>query len=265
MFVSLALVAALQASNPRPLNTESWVAESDYPPAALRHNEQGVVAFELQIDAAGRVALCTVTHSSGSVVLDARTCALIQERARFEPARDARGNAVAGSFRQRIGWQLPPPARKQVAPWSSIARMVISGTGEVLSCTESNIGPASWGSACDTISESRPEILLAFRGGPGPAPATVVHEAHFVVEGISRSPRLFEQSGRQLISMIESRFDIDAEGAARNCRVVQRGGSELLQPLICDHMFDGPYEATDGRSREAGVVIALSVEGPERP
>ncbi|MEA2999212.1 MAG: periplasmic protein TonB [Sphingomonadales bacterium] len=81
-------------------------SDADYPMAALRGHEQGKVDFRLDIDSAGEVAGCTVTHSSGSASLDEATCRLLKERARFSPARDAGGNAVPDKFDGHIIWRI---------------------------------------------------------------------------------------------------------------------------------------------------------------
>lgn len=84
-----------------------WITTADYPSSAIRAEEQGVVGISIQIDGDGRVTSCTVTRSSGSSALDDVTCRLYQRRARFEPARDAGGNAIASTYVDRIRWELP--------------------------------------------------------------------------------------------------------------------------------------------------------------
>jgi len=108
------LMAALQvasvgaASPPRPIdNPGGWIAVSDYPPAALAAHQQGTVGFSLAVDAEGTVTGCRVISSSSAVALDEATCRLIQPRARFEPARDAAGRAIAGTFTSRVRWEFP--------------------------------------------------------------------------------------------------------------------------------------------------------------
>jgi len=88
-------------------NRNAWITTDDYPPAALRAEEEGAVSITVQIGTDGRVGACTVTGSSGSVALDGATCRLYQRRARFSPARDDAGNAVAARYNDRIRWQLP--------------------------------------------------------------------------------------------------------------------------------------------------------------
>lgn len=82
----------------------------DYPAAALRYDQEGTVAVMLNVGVDGRVTGCTVTSSSGSAALDSTTCRLLRNRARFEPARDARGRAIAGTSAATIRWALPAPA-----------------------------------------------------------------------------------------------------------------------------------------------------------
>lgn len=100
---------------PGPVNTNAraryplsrYVSISDdYPAAALRNNEQGRVAFALAIDANGRVNGCRITRSSGSAALDAATCRIMRARARYTPARDARGIAVPDADVGVIDWIL---------------------------------------------------------------------------------------------------------------------------------------------------------------
>jgi TonB family protein len=93
---------------PTPCDQPSWFQEGDYPEAAARAGQQGTVAWELAVDAAGGVTGCTVTAGSGSAVLDAETCRLLMGRARFLPARDGSGAPEPSSARGRMTWRLRP-------------------------------------------------------------------------------------------------------------------------------------------------------------
>jgi protein TonB len=88
-------------------NPASWVTDADYRSRWIREEMSGTARFTLSIDASGRVGECTITRSSGHAELDAATCRLIERRARFEPARDPEGNAVAGSYSNAINWKIP--------------------------------------------------------------------------------------------------------------------------------------------------------------
>lgn len=67
----------------------------DYPRDASRAREQGSVVVNFDVRPDGRVGNCHIVKSSGSAELDRTTCALIEKRFRYEPARDASGRAVA--------------------------------------------------------------------------------------------------------------------------------------------------------------------------
>ncbi|HEY0112349.1 MAG TPA: TonB family protein [Allosphingosinicella sp.] len=88
-------------------NLASYVSDADYPASAIRNEEQGTTRFRLEVGSDGRVTDCTVTGSSGSSALDAVTCRLMKQRARFTPARDSSGNVTSGSMSSSIRWVLP--------------------------------------------------------------------------------------------------------------------------------------------------------------
>jgi TonB family protein len=119
----LAAAPAAESAEPRPeasararANLVTLFSDEDYPAAAVRNREQGPVAFSLSVGSDGRPTACSVTGSSGSVILDSTTCRLLMMRARFEPARDARGRPTTDTVAGRIVWRLPddepdlPPA-----------------------------------------------------------------------------------------------------------------------------------------------------------
>ncbi|MET1756845.1 energy transducer TonB [Novosphingobium sp. RD2P27] len=96
------------AQSARPRNDPGlWVSTDDYPTAALRRGERGTVRFELTVGADGRVADCRVTGSSGFNELDVATCRHVSRRARFEPAVDASGARVRGTYAGSIRWVIP--------------------------------------------------------------------------------------------------------------------------------------------------------------
>ncbi|HEX8215928.1 MAG TPA: energy transducer TonB, partial [Allosphingosinicella sp.] len=61
--------------------------------------------------AEGRVTGCVIRESSGSSVLDAATCRLLVQRARYAPAEDSQGRRTADVAAVAIVWGLPdePP------------------------------------------------------------------------------------------------------------------------------------------------------------
>lgn len=83
-----------------------WMTSDDYPPEALQRGEEGTVGVAMTIDAHGRVDSCTVTLSSRSEALDRATCELVERRARYTPARDAKGAPVPDRKTLRFRWQI---------------------------------------------------------------------------------------------------------------------------------------------------------------
>jgi TonB family protein len=83
------------------------ITSRDYPAAALRAGVEGLVRVRLEISRRGRVARCTIVQSSGSELLDTATCGLLQARARFKPARNARGRTVGDSALAPVRWVIP--------------------------------------------------------------------------------------------------------------------------------------------------------------
>lgn len=90
------------------LSDTPLMGEDDYPLAALRNQASGATTVVLQVSAKGRLERCDIATSSGNDVLDATTCRLIVQRARFAPALDERGRVAPGTVRQRVRWELPP-------------------------------------------------------------------------------------------------------------------------------------------------------------
>lgn len=87
-------------SRPKPKrNPSALISDSDYPAAALSDGRGGSLTVRLDIDEQGRITDCVPVHNDGHPALGPKTCQLMQERAQFEPARDAAGAPTKG-------WQL---------------------------------------------------------------------------------------------------------------------------------------------------------------
>ena len=84
-----------------------WLTTDDYPPAALRAGKEGRTRFRLDVAADGKVIGCTVVSSSGSDELDQTACRVLLRRARFAPAKNVGGQAMASSYSSSVLWRLP--------------------------------------------------------------------------------------------------------------------------------------------------------------
>lgn len=128
----------------------AWVTTNDYPTNALRAEAQGTTAFRLDIGSNGLVTGCTITDSSGSQELDTATCQLVTRRARFVPARDPQGRAVAGTYSNRVRWVIPQDGGGP--GWIDIAAHPIPGAS-VISFV---VGPDGHASDCRLVSGPNP-------------------------------------------------------------------------------------------------------------
>lgn len=88
-------------------NLASYVSDEDYPSNAVRNEEQGTTRFRLAVGPDGKVKDCTVTSSSGSSALDATTCKLMRQRAKFTPATGSDGKPTSDTVASAIRWVLP--------------------------------------------------------------------------------------------------------------------------------------------------------------
>ena len=101
----------------RHVHVRTLFSNEDYPAVAVRKGEEGDVVADLLINPAGAVETCKIVLSSGFAELDDATCALLQRRAHFIPAKDGAGKPMyavvrtppitwsLGSFR---GFPVPP-------------------------------------------------------------------------------------------------------------------------------------------------------------
>jgi TonB family protein len=104
----------LPAAPPPPYRKEaalgSYFSGDDYPASALRGRAEGVVSYQVDVDAEGSVTACQVTRSSGSAALDAATCRILRTRARYVAARDSEGLRIPGIDYGAVGWRLAAAA-----------------------------------------------------------------------------------------------------------------------------------------------------------
>ena len=88
-------------------NPGSWVTVNDYRSSWINREWTGTARFRVEVGENGRVRSCTITGSSGHPELDQATCALVTQRARFDPAKDDTGTVTAGSYSNAVRWELP--------------------------------------------------------------------------------------------------------------------------------------------------------------
>ncbi|QIG80064.1 energy transducer TonB [Stakelama tenebrarum] len=115
------------------------IGKDDYPIEARRNGEEGVTVVRYRIGTDGTVEKCSILQSSGSELLDTRSCALIVERFRYIPARNAEGAPVAETRTQPINWEIDwdlyEPAPAAAVTGSAVLTAKIGADGETRSCS----------------------------------------------------------------------------------------------------------------------------------
>lgn len=84
----------------------TWFRAEDYPLAAARQNKSGPVVVRYTVGVDGKVTECVPVVSADDPALDSRTCQLLKQRGRFEPALDTNGKPIAVNQIQTVTWSL---------------------------------------------------------------------------------------------------------------------------------------------------------------
>lgn len=87
-------------------NLAQLFSADDYPGVAAVKGQQGRVALVVLVDEAGKVADCTVIETSGVASLDAQSCSVIKQRAKYKPAVATDGKATRSAVIQTISWKM---------------------------------------------------------------------------------------------------------------------------------------------------------------
>ena len=268
-----AALAALQAPPagdraPAPIEPPaSWFSQADYPEAARKAAVEGAVRFRLAVDADGRPTGCDIVESAGPL-LDAATCGILMARARFHPARDARGNPVAGTFGSRIAWRLPLPDALPFAPLHLANRLEIDAQGASRCVRETGIGaPAPGAIEICGVAEAM-GLTKGFRRRGMPARLTLV-----LTVDPDREPAPAPVAGAPGMLVHRSEADVDLAPGGQVSVCVERGprrGRGRLSggtPLCLAYLRGaGPLFAAQPAGARSGR-LALSVymvEPPER-
>lgn len=88
-----------------PVRIAGALTNADYRRTRPPEGAAGTVVVSYRIRPDGRVDRCTVLRSSGYAVLDEATCRLIEQRFRFDPARDERGQPIDWEVRTDYTWR----------------------------------------------------------------------------------------------------------------------------------------------------------------
>lgn len=102
--------AAALSSPVRSIDLMSMFGFEKYPGSALTERREGRAQIVARVEADGKATSCEITASSGHPDLDQATCEGVY-RARFEPAIDTSGRAVAAPFTTAVTWTIERAAK----------------------------------------------------------------------------------------------------------------------------------------------------------
>jgi TonB family protein len=272
--MTAAIALAAQTGEARPpqrarANLNQYFSADDYPETALIRRAEGTTYFRLQVDAEGAITNCTVTRSSGNAALDAATCSVLLGRARYEPARDSSGRAVAGKDEGRVTWRLPPrPPPPPLVLTRTVSRLQSDGNGLLICAVLENgvplpdVGPSRCGVLAGTGAE------YALRSAPAASSVAmvwVVGPADAAVEAPVAGETALGTRGYDLVAT----FDIDRDGRVAACRTTRRDvmptATRVEPPDLCaprppgNELIFAPSD--DPTPRHAKARLTLYLEG----
>lgn len=92
---------------PIPINPDKWIDWKDLAVNDIDFRGRRLTRIELTLDGDGLPMTCQLLDSSGFPNLDTKACTLMLQRARYKPARDEDGTAVASRIRLLFHWLGP--------------------------------------------------------------------------------------------------------------------------------------------------------------
>lgn len=230
---------------------QSWVLNSDYPDADLRARHEGRMSFTLQIDAKGRVTDCVITSSSGHESLDKTTCSLLMKRARFDPAENAAGQKIAGSWASRFTWEATEE-RSPLQSWTKLVRYRGFPSGRAVDCNTKLFGPV-------------PRTIFNVCGASAPPPwdrNTLGSDPLWIEirysHRVDGSPlELPPETGRSVYRRT-IRYSIGAAGEVTNCRVTAETGRDVLERSYYDCHAGLDY-STEAVAQMPGASVEFTI------
>lgn len=246
-------------AGPRLLNPNALVTEDDYPKEAIDDDHQGRVIVKVAVDRQGKVRSCAVDTSSGSAALDQATCTLVSARARYEPAVDNAGTAVASVDRRSVYWKLEDPILP-LADWIDRTTITLAPAAGVVSCRREFEGALA-GDPEDCLTEAADLLALAPASALPAARAKLVLEARLVAREVSPS-ELAKLNRRSLISRHLLKLTIAPDGTLSGCEIVDAQGVPQPKEVVCG-FAEGTYAVPHGEGeadRSASMIFTVTLD-----
>ena len=255
---------------PRMINQSEVFAPANYPFFAKAREDEGLVRFVVTVDASGIARDCIIVEEAEAETLNQPTCDLIMAEARFEPARDRRGRAIAASFSRPVRWVLED--RKPLPVIDSHQRVVLTFDGggktdcRIEASADAETDPRTCAMVIDTpmvrgMAGSRAAILRGLMARF----AVVSENSSFTgPDAEARATMVGKRPGEDLNDRTITRVTIAPDGRMTGCTVVEAGMAELpgeegksLGAVTCERLARVRFvPATAGGERTVVQVSA---------
>jgi TonB family protein len=248
-------------------NLSQYFTSDDFPEPARLRGMEGTVGFQLAISAEGRVVGCAVTRSSGDSSLDEATCAILIERARYAPGRDAQQRAVADTDFGRVTWRFPPgfeAASLEMRRVITRMRRVAAGDVRCTVVLNGALVPGETRGECGDLAGTGAGDWLRAPGGP--AEIIMVFVTGGPAAGVDVPGADEGNYGQMALETITS-LSIAPDGRIGDCRTVRMTQSpqfsmDGLEPCDLEEPGGAPYfvPSTDAAARRARMRTAVFIK-----
>ena len=254
---------------PRMINLSEVFAPANYPFFAKARGDEGRVRFEVTVDASGVAKDCVIVEEAEAETLNQPTCDLIMAQARFEPARDRRGRAIAASYSRPVMWVLED--RTPLAVVDSHERVVLTfdGAGKTDCRIEASADVKTDPRTCAMLSDtpmvrSMATSRAAILRGMMARYAVVSENSSFTgPDAEARARQVGKRQGEDLNDRTITRITIDSRGRMTGCAILETGTVEVpgedgktMGAVTCERMATVPFEP--GKTAADRTVVQVS-------
>jgi TonB family protein len=216
----------IDATKPQLLNVDEVFRSEDYPDDALKAEREGQVRLRVLVSPTGDVISCDLMKSSGVDSLDRQSCDLLRRRGWFAPARDSQGAAIAGVTELPIRWSLEPQRYAEVATFNRLT-MPVAKDGKMPSCKFEVfvLGEKQREEDCSADVEFQATTWGQIKHVRG---RNLISEFHLLSP--THHPRPGEGGGEHTMIRTMVDFEVDDEGKATDCKVIEDNTEGFLEP-----------------------------------
>lgn len=238
-------------------------SSDDYPDEALAKGETGTVSVLLTIGIDGRISDCRLRLSSLSPSLDAATCRILTERARFEPAINPAGRPVTDHYSQHITWKIPEPGAQPVGGLKTRLVVVQHADGRFECSTTPKAQPNLTPAVCEVWGKSAQKAL-----GQLPIQISAPYRASLTFETfLGESVPVFVSSDTTIRSA--ARLQINPSGRVTGCQPIAEAllngddGIDLCSRADEQRFVALPPEIKNRNDRQMVMIRTLTFEPGE--